>query len=461
MSHVLLRYLREQGVAGFKALPLCEIDDDVLCQIMSRIPARFLLDKVARVNRALKRIVDSDTLWESQLASYRWALEPPIERAWRAALGSHKLVFRLAIQVGWLDGTWVLNTRPRGGLLRMAVGADAITADILVPDMEGEHPMAVKSVQKFQSHTPFRFEVRPDAEVRVDGVPARHFFGFSGSNAAETEARVIGFTRGSTSMHYKLASRGKGHYSYLFHELSAAAAHRARSANTNTPRSVYPPAYARPGDAHAHACREHPPRSALVQAVPRQLSSDEFNPESLQGLWRGAYGPHGIEFMTISLANLISDRFTELVGLKVTGDPNVPCGELAFRAPLNRDDASATRRQNTPQTYHCSCSFACDCPKSAKEGGVLVRALYDMLALAAEHDFVNPSWNTGFVAALPDESGDVLLVWKGLFSIRFSRVRPGDLPVPQALGWLPGCAMPGGAAHLLLAAPAVGMDIDS
>jgi len=436
MSHVLLRYLREQGVAGFRALPLCEIDDDVLCRIMEEIPARFLLHNVARVNRALKRICDSDTLWENQLARYRWTLEAPVERAWRAALGSHKLVFRLAIQVGWLDGTWVLNTRPRGGLLRMAVGVDAITADILVPDMEGEHPMATKSVQKFQSHTPFRFEVCSDAAVLVDGVPARHFFGFSGSNPTEIEARVIGFTRSSTSMHFKLASRGRGHYSYLFHELSAV--HRA---NANAPPRVYPPASAHPGAARTLIA--HPSRALPVQAVAHQPPSDEFNPESLQGLWRGAYGPHGIEFMTISLANLISDRFTEIIGLKVTGDPNVPCGELAFRAPLNRDDARATSRQNTPQTYHCACSFACDCPTSGKEGGVLVRARYDMLALAAEHDFVNPSWNTGYVAALPDGSGDVLLVWKGLFSIRFSRVRPEDLPVPQALSWAPAALQTG------------------
>ena len=98
----------------------------------------------------------------------------------------------------------------------------------------------------------------------------------------------------------------------------------------------------------------------------------------------------------------------------------------------------------------------------------MVGARYDMLALAAEHDFANPTWNTGYVLALPtrntglpdgsgearsgagqarfggsgdvgyratspepDGSGDVLLVWKGLFSIRFSRVRPEDLPVHQ------------------------------
>ena len=78
-----------------------------------------------------------------------------------------------------------------------------------------------------------------------------------------------------------------------------------------------------------------------------------------------------------------------------------------------------------------------------------------MLALAAEHNFAKPAWNAGHLVVLPPlRSGargrstdacpekltfvervdacpdELLLVWRGLFSIRFSRVLPEDLPLP-------------------------------
>jgi hypothetical protein len=57
----------------------------------------------------------------------------------------------------------------------------------------------------------------------------------------------------------------------------------------------------------------------------------------------------------------------------------------------------------------------------------MARCAYDGLSLVAEHGFVNPTWNAGMLVVLDDGSGDILIVWKGHFSVRFTRVRDEDL----------------------------------
>jgi hypothetical protein len=223
MSQYILKYLRERDVPGYKALPLCELDDDLLWRILKTLPARTLLRTVARTNRYLKQLCDSDIIWATQLACLAWRFQKDVQYGWRAMLGSHKLVYRLALQTAWLDGMWVLEDRPRGGLLRVVVSADGITADILVPRLCGAPPLSVYNVRDFEQHSPFAFEVLTNGEVLVDGIPALDFFGCSGSSMEETRARVSIFTRPASgrALHFRLAARGAANHCFLCHEFSA------------------------------------------------------------------------------------------------------------------------------------------------------------------------------------------------------------------------------------------------
>uniref|UniRef100_A0A7S0E6W5 F-box domain-containing protein n=1 Tax=Hanusia phi TaxID=3032 RepID=A0A7S0E6W5_9CRYP len=442
MSWAVLRYLRTPGVVGFQPLPLFDLDDEILLRIMENLSPKFLLRTVSTVNKRLLMLADDDMLWQQKIRELPWQVNEKLVAAWFRNLGSNKRVFRLLSQVGWLHGYWVLDNKPRGGMLRVEIREADIVVSLMIPHLDGLDPMEVQPIRKFDMITPFTLAVEPSGLVLVtcgNTLAAKDFFGFTGASNLDIQARVNIFTRGSSgSLFCKLVGRGDMKHSYLCHESSplrqevAVAPKRTRDMRRRT------------GYMQDHYSSPAYSTGALMlcknsSTVPRPVIKDpsDFDPRELQGLWRGAYGPHGTELICVSVCNLISSRFTELVGLKCTGDPNVPSGELTFRAPLNCDaplvsDASNPGMLPVPgmpnglrKMYHCTCSFHCDCPRTcrgSRDDAIPVKAVYDGLALVAEHGFVNPTWNSGMVVVLDDNSGDMLLVWKGLFSVRFQRM---------------------------------------
>lgn len=153
----------------------------------------------------------------------------------------------------------------------------------------------------------------------------------------------------------------------------------------------------------------------------------------LCGVWMGEYGSHGLQLLLLSCdvsaltplhaahtsirgppadaarREAVALESLDLVAIKLTGDPNVPAGQVSFCV-------SAAPR---PGAYRCRCCYGCACPG---EGEPAVGAAYAARLQTAQHGFLNPRWNAAELAPLPD--GSLLMVWTGMHSRRLRRVGP-------------------------------------
>lgn len=136
-------------------------------------------------------------------------------------------------------------------------------------------------------------------------------------------------------------------------------------------------------DAELHSKKAVAARSCLPQ----------FN---LEGLWVGKYGLHGYEMLNITYAG------DTLIAYKVTGDKNVPQGEITFQADLNpslitRNVADSNSNPTDPLQPIILTE------KASKKWGTTHLPRYAGLGQVAEPGFLNHQWMDGQLIIIGDD----------------------------------------------------------
>lgn len=108
----------------------------------------------------------------------------------------------------------------------------------------------------------------------------------------------------------------------------------------------------------------------------RRLNTDFVSTDPFTGLYLAAFGSHGPEVLQLQREpDAVDDGVEWVTGTKLTGDSNVPAGEISFKAKIGRGS-----RLGTPDMY-------------PPEMGVIAR--YRGSGCVAQSGFQQPSWVDG------------------------------------------------------------------
>jgi len=110
---------------------------------------------------------------------------------------------------------------------------------------------------------------------------------------------------------------------------------------------------------------------------------------NLEGLWVGKYGDHGYEMINVTYAGDI------LIAYKVTGDNNVPRGEITFQADLNPLNPSRIIDHRVDEYNREPLKPIVLTDKASKKWGTKQLPRSHGLGRVAEDNFENAQWMEG------------------------------------------------------------------
>lgn len=141
-------------------------------------------------------------------------------------------------------------------------------------------------------------------------------------------------------------------------------------------------------EGHEEDARKH-----KAMAAEARLCLPQFN---LDGLWVGKYGSHGYELINVTY---VGDT---LIATKVTGDRNVPRGEITFQADLSplrywkNVQETKTKLANSQSVSHVHpLQPIALTEKAARKWGTRQLPRYVGLGQVAEEGFLNNQWMDG------------------------------------------------------------------
>lgn len=137
------------------------------------------------------------------------------------------------------------------------------------------------------------------------------------------------------------------------------------------------------------------------------------------GVFKGTYSSHGVELVMVT----IEDQ--RIIATKLTGDPNVPAGEVTFDVDLSRpvtDDAEPpaeagncqARELHLPQAYEAR----------YRNFPPTYRARYHGKGQIASHGFVSPQWTPGHFVLFNDDMFGFLWLELLAFSVYSRTTEP-------------------------------------
>lgn len=137
------------------------------------------------------------------------------------------------------------------------------------------------------------------------------------------------------------------------------------------------------------------------------------------GVFKGTYSSHGVELVMVT----IEDQ--RIIATKLTGDPNVPAGEVTFDVDLSRpvtDDAQPpaeagncqARELHLPQAYEAR----------YRNFPPTYRARYHGKGQIASHGFVSPQWTPGHFVLFNDDMFGFLWLELLAFSVYSRTTEP-------------------------------------
>jgi hypothetical protein len=177
---------------------------------------------------------------------------------------------------------------------------------------------------------------------------------------------------------------------------------KVRKLEQQDPELVYKLELLKMKDA-AQEGREEEAAQHRAKALAARSCLPQFN---LDGLWIGKYGSHGYEMVNVTY---VGDT---LIARKVTGDKNVPRGEITFQADLHplryndnnqiQSDLQQGNEQNESQQPEPLEPISLT-ERAARKWGTRQLPRYAGLGLVAEDNFSNSQWMDGQVIIIGDD----------------------------------------------------------
>jgi hypothetical protein len=421
-------------------MSICDLPPDLVARCLLFVPPENIISCFLPASVICSSIAKEEELWEHIFYTKK-QITKAIGEQWRANADSWLTVYREYSTNEWLHGIWWMEayspdeamgsvlSASRGGLLHVRADPLGLIGEMIRPSIEfpeddtplglGLMGQELVHVRQFYATTLISRHFRPvctaNSGTAASG-PPRYVM------AEESDWTVL---RGTTSPPGAFVTRADirtAEDESVMHgrSLERFTLRRGAAAGEQEP----------PSEAHVPRCLAW----VRVQSFAAPPPAPAPHPlADLCGVWIGEYGSHGLQLLLLSCdvaaltplhaahtsvrgppadaarREAVALESLDLVAIKLTGDPNVPAGQVSFCA-------SAAPR---PGAYRCRCCYGCACPG---EGEAAVGAVYPARLQTAQHGFLNPRWNAAELAPLPD--GTLLMVWTGMHSRRLRRVGP-------------------------------------